>query len=317
MEPFLTGPILEKRHRHCNAVAADISVRLGDRAPPAAQSAKTETVAASPRQQIATAAQLRRMLQAGQAESDDTLPRLELSPDVLYKLLAAEIAAQRGDWKTAYVASMAMAQQTRDPRLAQRAMEVALTARRHEETLSAIRLWRTLAPDSEQATQYFLGFVMLSDNLAEAGPIFAQKLKDIPAASRTTLMFQIQRLLARAKDKPAGFAMLEQVLTPYLGTPETRLVLAQGALAAGDVPRARQEALAAQAAKPDSELAALAVAQVTADKAEASKSLAAYLAKYPKAREVRLALARLLIEQKRHLEARGQFELLLKEDRRT
>lgn len=283
-------------------------------APPPAQPQKTETLATPARQHIATPAQLRRMLQAGQAASAESLPPVALSPDILYKLLTAEIAAQRGDWKTAYVASMAMAQQTRDPRLAQRAMEIALSAKRHDEALAAIRVWRTLAPDSEQATQYFLGFVMLSDNLAEAGPVFAQRLKDIPDASRTMLMFQIQRLLARAKDKPAGFALLQQVLAPYLSTPETRLVLAQGALAIGDYARARQEALAAQAAKPDSELAVLTIAQVSADKAEASQSLAAYLTTYPKAREARLALARLLVEQKKYAEARSQFELLLQDN---
>lgn len=281
---------------------------------PPAQPQKTETLATPARQHIATPAQLRRMLQAGQAASTESLPPVALSPDILYKLLTAEIAAQRGDWKTAYVASMAMAQQTRDPRLAQRAMEIALSAKRHDEALAAIRVWRTLAPDSEQATQYFLGFVMLSDNLAEAGPVFAQRLKDIPDASRTMLMFQIQRLLARAKDKPAGFALLQQLLAPYLSTPETRLVLAQGALAIGDYARARQEALAAQAAKPDSELAVLTVAQVSADKAEASQSLAAYLTTYPKAREARLALARLLVEQKKYAEARSQFELLLQDN---
>lgn len=283
-------------------------------APPPAQPQKTETLATPARHHIATPAQLRRMLQAGQAASAESLPPVALSPDILYKLLTAEIAAQRGDWKTAYVASMAMAQQTRDPRLAQRAMEIALSAKRHDEALAAIRVWRTLAPDSEQATQYFLGFVMLSDNLAEAGPVFAQRLKDIPDASRTMLMFQIQRLLARAKDKPAGFTLLQQVLAPYLSTPETRLVLAQGALAIGDYARARQEALAAQAARPDSELAVLTIAQVSADKAEASQSLAAYLTTYPKAREARLALARLLVEQKKYAEARSQFELLLQDN---
>jgi Flp pilus assembly protein TadD len=298
-------------------MSACASMTTSDAQAPAAQSEQTENVAnasAPFRQHIATAAQLRRMLQAGQAESNDALPPVALSPDILYKLLSAEIASQRGQWKFAYMTELGLAQQTSDPRLAQRAMEIALSAKRHDEALAAIRVWRALAPESEQATQYFLGFLMLSDNLAEAGPIFAQRLQAIPATSRTMLMFQIQRLLARAKDKQAGFTLLEQVLQPYLATPETRLVLAQGALAAGDIARARQEALAAQVSKPESELAALTMAQVASDKAEAGKELAAYLAKYPKAREVRLALARLLIEQKQYKEARSQFEVLLKGD---
>ncbi|HCY62467.1 MAG TPA: hypothetical protein DHV59_06490 [Oxalobacteraceae bacterium] len=296
-------------------MSACASVTTPDAQSPLAQSEATETAApfSSPsRQHIATAAQLRRMLQAGQAASGEPLPLVALSPDILYKLLSAEIATQRGAWKFAYMTNLGLAQQTRDPRLAQRAMEIALSAKQHDEALAAIRVWRTLAPESEQATQYFLGFLMLSDNLAEAGPLFAQRLQEIPAASRTMLMFQIQRLLARAKDKQAGFAILEQVLQPYLSIPETRLVLAQGALAAGNVERARQEAVAAQAAKPESELVALTMAQVTPDKTEAGKGLAAYLAKYPKARDARLALARLLIEQKQYDQARSQFEMLLK-----
>ncbi len=259
-------------------------------------------------------AQLRRILQSDQAAAGESLPSVILTEDILFKLLTIEIAAQRGEWKTAYVTSLGLAQQTRDPRLAQRAMEIALGAKQHDETLAAIRVWRTLAPNSEQATQYFLGFLMLSDSLAEAQPIFEQRLGDISPASRSLLMFQIQRLLARAKDKPAGFAMLERVLTPYLSTPETRLVLAQGALASGDLARARREALSAQAAKPESELAALTLAQVTPDKAEAARGLQTYLTAYPKAREARLAHARLLVEQKQYAQARNDFEVLLKDN---
>lgn len=281
--------------------------------PPAPAPAQTgKPAAASQQQRIASASQLRRVLQAGNAATADSLPSVELTEDILYKLLMVEVAAQRGQWQTAYVTSLALAHQTRDPRLAQRAMEIALGAKQHEEALAAIRVWRTLAPQSDQATQYFLGFVMLSDNLAEAQPILEQRLRDIAPSSRGMLMFQLQRLLSRAKNKAAGFAMLEQVLAPYLSMPEAHLALAQGALANGDMGRARQEALAAQAAKPDSELAALTLAQTTTDKAEAAKVLRAYLAAYPSARETRLAYARILVEQKQYTSARSEFEILLK-----
>ncbi|TCS37008.1 tetratricopeptide repeat protein [Paucimonas lemoignei] len=295
-------------------MSACATVSTPEAQPPVAQSEQAQApYNGSARQQIATAAHLRRMLQASQSESEAGLPSLDLSPEILFKLLSAEVAAQRGQWKLAYTTELALAQQTRDPRLAQRAMEIALTARRHDEALAAVRLWRTLAPESEQATQYLLSFLMLSDDLSEAAPILKQRLQDIPASSRTMLMFQIQRLLARAKNKQAAFKVLEQVLQPYLDTPETHLVLAQGAVAAGNTERARQEALAAQAAKPESELAALTMALVTPDKDEAAKVLTSYLARYPKAREVRMALARQLVERKQYAQARSQFELLLKD----
>ncbi len=281
--------------------------------PPASQADQPEAAAARPQPgpQIATAAQLRRALQAGHAAGSEPLPAVELSADILYKLLSAEVAAQRGDWKTAYVNNMSMAQQTRDPRLARRAMEIALTARKHDEALAAVRLWRTLAPSSDQATQYFLGFVMLSNSLAEARPLLAQRLQEASPETRVPLMSQVQQLLARAKDKAAGFALLDQLLAPYADAAETRMILAQGALAAGNPARARREALAAQAASPDSERAALTMALVAPDKDMAINGLVEFLARHPGARDVRVALARLLVEQKQYIKAREQFEQLL------
>lgn len=246
-------------------------------------------------------------------KDEDSLPALELTDELLYKLLTSEIAFQRGDWETAFVTELSIAQQTRDPRIARRAAEIALSAKQADEALSAVRLWRTLAPHSDEAAQYFLSFVVLSDNLAEAKPLLEQRLKEARPQTRGLLAFQMQRLLARAKDKTGAFTLLEQVLTPYLDLPEARLALAQAAFASGDNVRAQQEARTALKAKPDSELAVLALAQVTPDKNEAGKLLATFLAKYPKSREVRLAYARMLVEDKQYALARSEFEALLKE----
>jgi Flp pilus assembly protein TadD len=207
---------------------------------------------------------------------------------------------------------LSAAQQTRDPRLARRAAEIALSAKQGGEALAAIRLWRELAPNSDEATQYYLGFIVLSDNLESARPIFAQRLQNARPQVRSLMMFQIQRMLARAKDKTAAFAMLEDLLAPYKSIPDTHLVLAQGALANGDGERARAEARTALAAKPDSELAVLMLVQATPDKNDAAKSLASFLKTYPNARDVRVAYARILIEQKQYDTARSEFETLLK-----
>lgn len=249
----------------------------------------------------------------GEQKPEDPLPSLDLSEELLYKLLTSEIAFQRGDWQTAYVTLLSIAQQTRDPRIARRAAEMALSAKQADEALNAVRLWRSLAPNSDEATQYYLSFIILSDNLAEAQPILEQRLAEARPQTRGLLAFQMQRLLARAKDKAAAFAMLEKILAPYLDLPEARLALAQGAYASGDSQRARAEAQAALKLKPDSELAILALVQVTTDRAESAQLLADFVAKFPKAREVRMAYARMLIEHKQYAKARSEFETLLKE----
>ncbi|HYD93759.1 MAG TPA: tetratricopeptide repeat protein [Noviherbaspirillum sp.] len=250
---------------------------------------------------------------ASEPKAEDPLPSVELNEEVLFKLLSAEFAFQRGDWQTAYVTTLSLAQQTRDPRLARRAAEIALTAKQADEAVSAVRLWRTLAPNSDEATQYYLSFVILSDNLADAQPILEQRLKEARPQTRGLLAFQMQRLLARAKDKAAAFAMLERLLTPYLDLPEARLALSQGAYARGDTERARQEAQIALKAKPDSELAILSLVQVTPDKAEALRLLGDFVGRHPASRDVRIAYARMLVEQKQFARARTEFETLLKE----
>ena len=228
---------------------------------------------------------------ANAVPADSTLPSLVLTPEILFKLLSAETAYQRGQWQAGYITMLGVAQQTRDPRIARRAAEIAMNAKQAGEALAAIRLWRELAPDSEEANQYFLGFIIVGDRLDEAQPILAKRLKEAGPQERDTLILQIQHILARAKDKSAAFSMLEQLLTPYRAVPETALALARGAFAAGDSARAIAEARTALHARPDSELAALTLAQVTPDPIDAAESLAQFLATHPAAREVRIAYA--------------------------
>ena len=245
------------------------------------------------------------------SETSDALPNVPLSRQMLFRLLTADIAYQRGHWKTAYSITMRLAKQTRDPRLARRAAEIAISAKQTSEALAAVRLWRDLAPHSEDATKYYLGFVLISDKLAEAKPILVQRLKEASPRVRALLMFQIQRLLAGLKDKPAAFALLEELLAPYKDTAEAHIALAHGALDLGDKKRAQDEANRAIAIKPDSELGALTLAQTSGDADAAMRALANFITAHPKAREVRLAYARILTRQKKYDEARVAFEGLL------
>ena len=243
----------------------------------------------------------------------EILPNVELTEDLMFALLKSEFAFQRGDWQSAYVATVGAAQQTRDPRLARRAAEMAIAAKQSETALSAVRLWRSLAPQAEEATQYYLSLIVFSDNVAEARPLLEERLREARPQTRGLLMLQIQRLLARAKDKQAAFTLLEEVLARYQGAPEAHLALAQAAHGRGDDERAQREARLALNAKPNSDLAALTLAQVTPNGTAAAKVLADFLAANPSAREVRLAYARMLVEQRQYMLAHDEFARLLKE----
>ncbi len=250
---------------------------------------------------------------AAPAPAEEALPNVELTSDMLFRITKAELEFKQGQWQGAYITLLALAQQTRDPRLARRAAEMALSAKQGPEALSAIRLWRSLAPDSDEATQYFLGFAVVNDDLGEAEQIFAARLKAAPVQTRPLAMFQMQQFLLRAKDKRAAYALEERVLAPYSGTLESHLILAQGAFALGDNERSRAQAEQALRIKPDSELAVLTMAQVSGDIDTALKVLSTFLDRYPKSREVRAAYARILADAKQTGPARKEFLTLLKE----
>ncbi|MFZ6752117.1 tetratricopeptide repeat protein [Undibacterium sp. Dicai25W] len=245
-------------------------------------------------------------------ENKEKLPNAVLTDELFYKILTAEIAYQRGSWQAAYVTLLTTAQQTRDPRLARRSAEIALSAKQAGEALVAIRLWRELAPDSNEATQYYLGFMVMNNNLSEIKQVFTEKLATADSKQYGVIMLQAQRLLSRARDKNAAFDVLEEILAPYKALPEAHLALAQGAYNKGDGQRAIIEAKTMLAAHPESQLAILTIAQASAQP-DAAQALAGFIAKNPGARDIRLAYASILIDLKQFDKAQEQFQLLLRD----
>src|SRR3990172_10146110 len=59
-------------------------------------------------------------------------PKIELSEDILYKILVAEIAGQRGHLDVAVENYLELARVTRDPKIVERATRVAVYARSTE-----------------------------------------------------------------------------------------------------------------------------------------------------------------------------------------
>ena len=81
------------------------------------------------------------------------LPRVALNEDIMYRVLASEVSLQRGLVEPAYRTYLALAQDTRDPRFAQRATEIAFLTRSPAQAMTAARLWVELSPTSMPARQ--------------------------------------------------------------------------------------------------------------------------------------------------------------------
>jgi tetratricopeptide (TPR) repeat protein len=235
------------------------------------------------------------------------LPNVNLSDDLLYKILSAEITFQRGNWQAPYITLLSIAQQTRDPRLAKRAAEMALAAKQLSEALTATRLWRELDPKSGDAEQYYLSFMLLKGDLDEIQRNYEQKLAAAKPDQYGLLMLQAQRFLSGFKEKLVGFQTLEKLLKPYESSADAHIALAQGALQLGDKPRAASEARIALKDKPESQLAILTLAQ-SLPAQEAMAELSAFLQRAPNTKDVRQAYASMLFDNRQFDQSREQFE---------
>lgn len=244
----------------------------------------------------------------------DAGPDVNLSGALLYQLMAAEVAAQRGDIGTAYAVYLKLARETRDPRLARRATELALQGRALPESIEAARLWSEFAPKSSDAAQTLAMLYAANGRFEDSYALFSDQLK--AAAKPAEELGRIQRALTRSQDKAGAFALLERLALPYGKTADVRLVLANGAQAAGLTGRAIEEAKAAAQLAPDSERAVLTAAQAMqqTERAGALKMLAEFLQRNPASADVRLAHARLLIADRQYAAARAEFERLLQAD---
>ncbi|HEX5092556.1 MAG TPA: tetratricopeptide repeat protein [Burkholderiales bacterium] len=245
--------------------------------------------------------------------SNEALPAQELTEPVLYELLLAEVALQRGNSALAAQTYAELAEQTRDPRVARRAVEVAGTARTPQYALRAAKVWYAAAPQSVQALQTLALLQVRAGKVEEAEPLLAALLaRDGSAAPGGFL--QLGRLLAANPDKQANLRVVRSLAAGYPKLPEATLAVAQAELAAGNEAGALAETQRAAQMRPGWETAAIYEAQILQRKSPkaAADSLEAFLKTHPKAREVRLARARLLVGERRYPEARAEFETLLK-----
>jgi tetratricopeptide (TPR) repeat protein len=242
------------------------------------------------------------------------LPEIELSAELMYKMMLAEVALQRGQPHIAATAYLELARETRDPRVAQRATEIAWNARFMDAATEAAGIWLQGTPGNARARQVLGALLANQQKVDAARGHFEQWLASDPENVGQSFL-QLSTLLARNKDRKAVVELVRGLAQRYPKVPEARLAVAQAAWNAGDQALALEESSAALKLKPEWELAALFRAQALQRRSndEALAFLSDYLAKHPDAKDARLNYARLLVTNKRHADARKQFELLVQQ----
>ncbi|WP_063550483.1 tetratricopeptide repeat protein [Burkholderia territorii] len=243
------------------------------------------------------------------------LPGVPLTSQIVYQVLAAEVALQRNQPAPAYQTYLALARDTRDPRMAQRATEIALGAQSPADALSAANLWRQYAPDSNRASQVDAALLVLAGKPADAQPMLARELARATGETRGPAILALQALLVRGADRVGGLAVLKDMLKNDMNRPEAQLAIARQQLAVDDKEGAAQSLKQALQIRPDYLPAALMLSQMgPAERATGIASFEKYVQQNPKSRDARLALSQLYLADDRLDDAQKQFETMRKLD---
>lgn len=248
------------------------------------------------------------------AEPD--LPDVELTGDLLYDILLGEIAGRQGNFQVSILALTRAAQNSRDPRLAERATKASIYAKEYGLGLKAGRLWVELRPKDADARQS-LAALYLYRNEPAAAQMHLEQLIGL-AADHGHLgrsYMEIAGMMGRQRNREAAMEVMQSLTALHPNNPEGQFALAHLSLRSGQLEEARAAVDRALKLKPGWDDAAMLKARVLIS-AKADKGVEqfyqGYLRRYTKSHMMRLGYARYLVDLKRWEQARKQFLRVVK-----
>ena len=240
-----------------------------------------------------------------------------LNAELFYGMLAGELSAINGDPNSAFALMLESARKSNSSRLYERAVEIALFARKGDAALQAAQAWVLAQPQSVEARRYQMQMLIGLNRLGEVPDTIRRAIDALPAKERQVFINLIPRFFARATDRQQASDLVEKALTPYLG------VRASGAAAwssvgrmramAADGPGALQAAQRGAALNPQAEEPVLLALDLMQPSVPAAEELVRhYLAGKPMP-EMRMSYARRLMDVQRFEDTYQQMVLLTTE----
>ena len=236
------------------------------------------------------------------------LPEVTLTSGMLYRILAAEISSQRGQYVAAGSTMLELARETGDRRLAKRAIEFYLAGGSLPGALEAARAWVRVSPDDPEAVSTELALAAAAGQTSGLATALRKRIDE--AQDKSSAIGQSVAVLSRMPDKRAAFDILDRAVNESKGRHllAAHLALADMAQAAGDSQRALAEARLGLAVSPRSEEAAMRVFEygLAVDPDKALKDARSFVTAHPGSRRLRLLIAGQLAE-------RGDYDAALAE----
>lgn len=248
-------------------------------------------------------------------EAAASAPNSSMDGNTFLHLIIGELEAQGGQSGGAYERMLAVARQTRDEGLFQRAIELAVQARSPDKAITAAKAWRSSMPESISALRLQLQLLVALERPNDLVEPIRTLVEREPVADRSATIAALPRFLGSLADKPRALAVAEQALSPFSGNKATRTAvrtaLGRLSLAANQPDAALAHARRALLEEPDAPGPVLLALELMPKDKAAEPLVLGYLARPDALPPIRLAYARTLDQQQRIGEAAVQLRQVL------
>ncbi|MCK5640566.1 MAG: tetratricopeptide repeat protein [Gammaproteobacteria bacterium] len=247
--------------------------------------------------------------------SSQSLPDVALEPHLLYELLLADIAGQRGDLALSARIYAEVAIETRDPRIAKQATRAAVYGGDYEMALELVQLWVELAPEDPEGHQTAAALFIHAGEVDQAVLHLEHLLSSAGIDSQHGFML-VANILSREKNRLRALEVLEKLLAPRPKDVNALYAYTHLASLVGELDKALLTAERLVKLDPHMVKAWVLKGNILLKLGQNEKSLESLkqaLKLDPKSARVRLSYARLLVDARQLAKAREQFRMVAKQ----
>lgn len=256
-----------------------------------------------------------KVTQAPEKKPED-LDKSAIDPNVLYLLLTAEIAGQRGQYDVALEGYMEAARRGKDPRFAERAAKIAIYMKDSSKTADAVSLWLKLAPNDMTARKIAaLSALSVGDKSAAIEHLNAL-LKIDPAGFESTLL-ELAAALEKEKKTDILYDALDAVTLQKSDRASLYFVQALLAMQMKNKELAEDKIGQALKLRPNWDKALVFQAQIavfSGDMAKAKNLLSSAAVKFPDNSKIKKLLAQVLIKAEDYEQAGKVYQEIVAAD---
>ena len=247
------------------------------------------------------------------ADDHEAAPTQPLTNDLMFDILLGEIAGQRGDMAVSVPHYLQAALEARDPRVAERAVQIASFAKQYDVARRAAQRWVELEPDNIEARKVLTALALRT---GDADAVFAQLDYLLRVTDNPEEGYQLATaILAREADKQAALEVMDRLVAHHRDNPYAWMARARIAILAEMPDEALANVDRALQLRPDLPDAVILKAQILVrldHKADATRLLEQAVNHQPDNTQLRFAYARMLLDAEQLDAAREQFAMVVR-----